>query len=703
MKIRILATTSLLLMLVITLFNGAPEATAASNSNGKTTLSGNVAPWLSQATFTGHSDPNGRVTFSMYLNLNNESALQTFIHNLYTPGTKEYGHFITPSQFHALYSPSQSSLQAVKDFLNADQLKVDYNPDNGMYVDATGTVAQIEKAFGITENQYNYNGKNLRANEQAPTIPASLGSIVNFIGGLDESEALITPYIRNGENASPGEGYATPGPCSTYWNDHDATVTPGANQYGSTLPWVPCGYIPSQIRAAYGVDGTTLTGTGVRIGITDAFASPTIVQDANLFSQHYGLPLLNTSNFQQIVVPGNYNFPENRFDPQGWYGEESLDVEWVHAMAPGATIVYAGGQNSDQPLDHALIHLIDSNSVDIITNSWGITGEFTRQYGHIQADEKAFMQAAAQGISILFSSGDDGDVAAFRGAAMGSWPATSPLVTAVGGTSLALNNATGSKSEWGWGTYKSNLAQASITPNDYPLNFPGSYLTTHFTVSGTGWSPWPPTFLYGSGGGVSLTFAQPDYQKGVVPDTLATTTTLLNGQTVNLGSAHRVVPDISMVGDPNTGALYGETYAISGDAAIDAGCTKLTNQTEYCERRIGGTSLSSPLFAGVLALAVQSKGSRVGFVNPALYKLGSGSGSIADVLPPAAPTAALRNTGELPTKPLTTLRTMNSVPVGTSGQVIEGADTSLRTTTGYDDVTGLGTPNVPSLISKLSK
>jgi subtilase family serine protease len=702
LKIRVLTTISLLLVLVLTIFDVAPVATAANNGNGKTTLNGNVAPWLSEATLTGHSDPNGRVSFSMYLNLNNESALQTFIHNLYTPGTKEYGHFITPAQFHALYSPSQSSLQAVKDFLSANQLKVAYNPANGMFVDASGTVAQIEKAFGITENQYNYNGKNLRANVQPPTVPSSLGSIVNFIGGLDESEALIAPYIRNGESSPPGVGYATPGPCSTYWNDHDATVAPAAYQYGSTLPWVPCGYTPPQIRSAYGVDKTGLTGAGVRIGITDAFASPTIVQDVNLFSSHYGLPLLDSSNFQQVVVPGTYNFPENHFDPQGWYGEESLDVDWVHAMAPAATIVYAGGQNSNQPLDHALIHLIDSNSVDIITNSWGITGEFTNQYGHIQADEKAFMQAAAQGISVLFSSGDDGDVASSRGVAMGSWPATSPWVTAVGGTSLALKNASGSKSEWGWGTYRSTLQQAAISPNDYPLNFPGSYPTSHFTVAGTAWSPWPPAYLYGSGGGISFTFAQPDYQKGVVPDNLATSTTTLNGQTITFSSAHRVVPDISMVGDPNTGVLYGETYVISGDASVDAGCIKLTNQTEYCERRIGGTSLSSPLFAGVLALAVQSKGSRVGFVNPALYHLGLGSGSIVDVLPPAAPTAALRNTGGS-TSPGTTLRTMNSVPVGTTGQVIEGADSSLRTTNGWDNVTGLGTPYVPLLVQILSR
>jgi len=157
-----------------------------------------------------------------------------------------------------------------------------------------------------------------------------------------------------------------------------------------------------------------------------------------------------------------------------------------------------------------------------------------------------------------------------------------------------------------------------------------------------------------------------------------------------------------MLADPNTGMLYGETYAISGDTLVDAGCTKLSVQLEYCERRIGGTSLASPLFAGVLALADQARATKdlgtVGFVNPALYAAASG---LVDVKAPEAPTAVLRNVEADPTTLLTTLRTINSVPSSANGSVIEGADTSLRTTTGYDNVTGLGTPMVPDLVKAL--
>jgi subtilase family serine protease len=685
MKLRLLSRITALVLLAA--LAGPASALAAGTGNGQ--VPNNVAPWLADAKLVGHANPSGQATVSVYLKWRNEQGLADFLRNLYLPRTKEYRHFLTPQQFRAAYAPVASDVQAVKDFLAAKGLKVAYNPDNNLYVDATGSVAQLEKAFGVTENLYSYQGKTLRANAEAPTIPGALGGIVAFIGGLDESELLNEPYIRADRNAPPGGGYATPGPCSEFWGDQMATASPAPTPYPATLPWVICGYTPQQIRAAYGLYGTALTGQGVRVGIVDAFASPTIVEDVNRFSEHYDLPLLDASNFQQIAAPGIYNKPENpQYDPQGWYGEETLDVEWVHAIAPQATIVYAGGNNNRVPLDHALIHLIDNHLVDIVSNSWGYNGEIFN-YGHIQANERAFMQAAAEGISVLFSSGDNGDVAAIRGVAMASYPASSPWVTAVGGTSLALTDASGAKQEYGWGTYLSTLGGSQISGGGT-------------VVTGTSWSPWPPTFQYGSGGGVSLIFGQPSYQAGVVPSALSTKTTTLDGQTITFSRPHRVTPDISLVGDPNTGVLVGETYQVSGDPLIDAGCTPLDGGLEYCERRIGGTSLSSPLFAGVLALVDQArfdagKGS-LGFVNPSLYALGNGK-AIADVQPPSTPTAVLRNTGA--TGQTTTLRTINSVPDSTGEQVIEGADTSLRTTPGYDNVTGLGTPNGLTFVNAL--
>lgn len=132
------------------------------------------------------------------------------------------------------------------------------------------------------------------------------------------------------------------------------------------------------------------------------------------------------------------------------------------------------------------------------------------------------------------------------------------------------------------------------------------------------WTPaGPGVYVYGSGGGTSRLFAEPWYQRGVVPDALAR-----NNQTgTNRG---RVVPDISMLGDPSTGMLIGVTQTFS-------------EGVKYDEYRIGGTSLASPLFAGMMALADDVSGVHHGFINPMLYQRLAGSQAITDIKQPRAP------------------------------------------------------------------
>jgi len=141
---------------------------------------------------------------------------------------------------------------------------------------------------------------------------------------------------------------------------------------------------------------------------------------------------------------------------------------------------------------------------------------------------------------------------------------------------------------------------------------------------------------------------------------------------------NRVVPDIATVGDPNTGFLVGETQAFPGGPA-------------YGEARYGGTSLSCPLFAGIMALANQAAGAAHGFVNPLLYSL-AGSNAFHDIVPATAPIASVRvayNNGLNPNGGLDfALRTYDQ-------------DESLATAPGYDDVTGLGTPNGAAFLQAL--
>jgi subtilase family serine protease len=404
---------------------------------------------------------------------------------------------------------------------------------------------------------------------------------------------------------------------------------------------------------------------------------------------------LTSKNFRQIVPAGLFDVPaDDPCGPQGWYGEQSLDFDAVHSMAPGAYIIYSATACTD-PGNGGLYELIDNHLADIVTNSYGYNGE-ALPTDFITAEDQFFMQAAVEGMSILFSSGDDGDLAAINGYASGSWEATSPYVTAVGGTSLALLDRRGDKKEWGWGTYRVSMNGVVVSADGKSIATSGPAL--------------PYAFYSGSGGGPSVIELAPSYQ-AAVPYRLSGYTTLVDGTVVPLGAPYRVTPDISMVGDPYTGFLYGETFTIAGDPVSDSGCTPISSTLEYCEGSIGGTSLSSPLFAGVLALVNQARFQNhkgpVGFVNPALYHLGHGDDSssapIIDVKKPSSPTAVLR--GYLGNPNRLRVVTMNSVPnpnfvPGEDDQpaVIEGADTSYLTTRGYDEVTGLGTPNVPALI-----
>jgi subtilase family serine protease len=574
-------------------------------------------------------------------------------------------------------------------------------PKSGLFVEASGTVAQIKANFGVSQDLYSYKGKLLRANAESPRIPAEISDVVTYVAGLDDTSQLRKPnHVRMTQHlaASASEDPDAPPPpaasinspvCSKYWADHKAKLSTAPGLYAQTLPWLICGYTPRQLRAAYGSDEVKETGKGVRVAIVDIYASPTIVDDANRYSKAHKLPQLTYLNFQQLVPPGLFDVPANDpCGPQGWYEEETLDVESVHSMAPNAFILF-GGITCTDPGNAALYDIIDNRLADIVTNSYGFNGE-ALPADFIAAENQYFMQAAAEGMSVLFSSGDSGDLVASNGIASGSWEATSPYVTAVGGTSLALLNAEGDKKEWGWGNYRAFLTDATVAKNGKTIKTSGVAL--------------PFTFYSGSGGGPSLVMLAPSYQDNV-PYTLSGFTTITGGIVIPLEAPHRVTPDISMVGDPYTGFLYGETYTITGDPILDAGCKKLSTTTEYCEESIGGTSLSSPLFAGVLALVNEArfkhhKGA-VGFVNPALYTFDTGNSDkstapIIDVKAPKTPTAVLRGYLGDPTR--VRVVTMNSTPNADNTAVIEGADSSYLVTPGYDEVTGLGTPNVPALI-----
>jgi subtilase family serine protease len=610
---------------------GDPAAQTPQAVSGRATLTGNVPPWANSAAFKGAATSSDPINFRVYLTWNNRSQAVALAQAVSDPKNAQYGQYLTPQKFRQQFAPSQANVTAVQSWLTDQGFTVDYVPLNNHYVAAEGTVAQAAAAFGVSFGLYQVSGLTLRSPESAPSVPSTLAGVVSSVVGLDQTATLSHLNIARDKNAPPAPLYVTPQPCSTYWGQN---ASPFPNPYGSgAVPYALCGYTPAQVKGAYGI-GNTYDGTGQTVAIVDAFASPTIQQDLDTWSAARGIP---STKITQVVAPGTYHHPEsNKQDPQGWYGEQTLDIESVHGMAPGANIVYVGAANAYQDLDAALGHAVDRGLAQIITNSYGWNGEQVHQ-GVITPLEDIFIQAAAQGIGLYFSAGDNGDELATIGHVSADWPASSAWVTAVGGTSLAVDANNGYVFETAWGTSGS-------------------------TWNGSAWTPAPPgDWMYGGGGGVSVLFSEPSYQAAVVGSRTG-----------------RALPDVSALGDPQTGYLVGQTQTFP-DGSV-----------KYSEYRIGGTSVSSPIFAGIMALADQAKGSPHGFANPALYAIPASS--FHDVVAPSSTIAVVRsdyNDRATAASGMTySLRTLNQT--GT-----------LQVGPGWDDATGRGSPTA-GFLSALS-
>jgi subtilase family serine protease len=638
---------------VVGLLALAPAAQAAT-STSRTTLANSTPDWATPSAQVGSVPDSAQHTFWVYLSMRNSKALDATIAAVTDPASASYGRYLTPDQFRARYAPTAADAAAVRSWLEQAGFTVSSEaPENNRWVKASGTTAQVEQAFRTQLRTYQHRGRTLPSPDGDLSVPRSISGRIAGIAGLDGSDRLMKPDIAD---APPSPAFVNAPPCSTSWGEKSAvdeqgepTVPPAYGQ--QFLPYATCGYTPNQLQGAYGIKSAVaggVDGHGQTVAIVDAFASPTIEQDANQYATTHGQPAVD---FSQIKPEDRSNDPiggPDQCDAQGWYGEETLDVEAVHAMAPGAHVLFVGGADClDESLIDAVNKIVDGNLAQIVSNSYGNLGETGEDAGLRQAWNDTFRQAALEGIGMYFSSGDSGDEVDNLGHAEADFPASHPLVTAVGGTSLGVSSSDGYLFETGWGTTRSGLSNGA-------------------------WDPAPPgDHLYGSGGGTSLFYAQPAYQKGVVPKKLAK---------ANGGKPARVVPDVSLVGDPNTGMLVGQTQTFPDATA------------KYSEYRIGGTSLSSPLLAGVMALADQRAGRHHGFANPALYA-GYGTAAYRDTVAPDQPIAVVRNdfaNGLDDTDGVvTSLRTFDQTQ-------------SLATTPGYDDVTGIGSPNGQKFLDALA-
>jgi subtilase family serine protease len=334
-------------------------------------------------------------------------------------------------------------------------------------------------------------------------------------------------------------------------------------------------YGPAQVQAAYDLPPLYARGDqgqGRTIAVVDSFGSPTIRHDLAVFDQNYGLPDPKLTVLQPAGQVPAYDGSASR---AGWAGETTLDVEWAHAVAPLANIVVVATPTSEDEgtagfpeIVKAEEYVVDHHLADVISQSFSATEQTFPSQDALLGLRGAYQDAYRHDVTVLASSGDSGATDATTGTDLyphpvTSWPDSDPLVTGVGGTRLSLD------------------ADGARTAPDAVWNDTYDTATQRYIIGD------PGPHALATGGGLSTVFDRPAYQLPVA----------------SVVGQRRGVPDVSM-----SGSCRGAVNVYQSLAGQPAGWYPTC-----------GTSESSPLFAGIVALAAQHAGHPLGLINPALY------------------------------------------------------------------------------------
>lgn len=660
---------------------GAAAPVAMAAAPAKVKLQHSSSPAASRTPSVGDVPASTSIPFSVNLALSDPQGAQSFAQAVSTPGNASYHQYLTAAQWVARYAPSAQSVQKVTQFLKSNGFTVGEVPADRLFVPATGTAAQIEKVFATSLSYHQVQGDKLRLATQNLAVPADVAGVISGVSGVNQTQmhpadttgapTAQKPAATNGQNIPQPPGFRVAQPCGQYYNQQlDTQLPPYGQGYPANPPWAVCGYVPAQFRLAYGLT-TPDNGAGVTVAIVDAYTSPTLFSDAHRYAKENdpGNPL-KAGQFSELT-PKSYNDAgPNVCGAPGWYGEQTLDVEAVHATAPGANILFAGAKNCEEGLITALNKVISKHLADVVTNSYGDpAGDALDSAGDRAVYDDMLQMAAGTGMSVLFSSGDWEDNYPLVGTTSPTFPASSPYATGIGGTTLAIGSDGSRSGEYGWSTARSFLCNAAyVAAGGCTASQENTWLPIDLSLDG------------GSGGGTSSVYPQPSYQAGVVPNSLSE---------VNSSSPMRVEPDISMEADPATGMLVGETQTFPDGVYYDT-------------YRIGGTSLASPLMAGEVARADQTAGQPLGFLNPAMYSLSSNPSAVYDVAPAGKVDQSRADFAN-------SLDTTNGLFYTTRIVDYEGPEhycatsdpsscsapqpLSLHVTHGYDNMTGIGAPN----------
>lgn len=705
------------LLCTLTLAAVPDRVTRAIDSNQTVPLTRSVHPKAQALYDQGTVAPDmqlGYVTLMMSPSPSQQRAIDQLLTEQQDPASPNYHRWLTPEQYAARFGLSQNDLNRITTWLKAQGFTVLSVPRGRNSIVISGMAYQFESAFQTQIHRYNVDGELHYANSTALRMPAALSGIVTSVRGLNDFR--MKP-MNIGKRVHP-----------EYWDSSLQFTFLGPGDTKTIYDVAPL--------YAAGIDGT---GQNLAVvGQTDIYLA-----DINYFRSGFGLPQItgcttnssgvvtacNSANFQYALVHGDIE--TGTPSTCGDLGEADLDIEWSGATARNAKIIYvnsplvwnsscASVTNNNGGVESALADAINSNYAPVISMSYGICE--AQAFDH----EAELQQANLQGITVLNSSGDTSSAGcdnftnssttpknlATGGLAV-SYPASSPEVTAVGGTAVPFAD-TGAPF---WNTSNSGTdlgSAAGYVPeqawND-PAEFgafcianPSNSFCTHYHISSQ-LTAQTALGLGGSGGGASNCYQETTggvCQAGFPQPVWQTVT--ISGQNT------RMLPDISLLASPNyTGYIYctplsevggtGSTSSCaSGITAALAGCATSGGTCSV----VGGTSASTPVFAGMVTLLNQyfqgTSSTGLGNVNPMLYKLaklsnGSATPAFHQITDAASNNVVYCAGGTPSIQPVALQCPGATGTTGTIGYQASNFDSS----NGYNLVTGLGSIDLNQL------
>jgi subtilase family serine protease len=544
---------------VVTMVAWGGTPAAASNPRVRV---GSV-PRLPHGARVGHALPaDHQLRLTVALQPRDPAALQAFATAVSTPGSPDFRSYETVAQFAQRFGAAPSEISAVAGALRAQGLSVGTPTSNGLTIPATGTVAQVQQAFSVSESQVTLaSGRVAFANDQAPLLQANIARDVQGVIGLDDvtipqPQGLARPHASRpqaaGQSAQAiGSG---PAPCTT----------------ASGIAATKGGYTADEVASAYGMSSYYPGNEGAGQTVALVEFGPYSSTDIATYQACYGTstPVNNVN-----VDGGPGAFPTSGGDD----GEAALDIDQVIGLAPKATIDIYQAPNTGNQAD-ILTAIASQNVAKVTSSSWGECEALTPQ-SVINSENTTLQEMAVQGQSFFISSGDSGSLMCYQATRTQAQANVSLSVIDPGGQPFATGVG---------GTYLGNANQT------LPDN--GSYAgedVWNDGIQGDGSAS-------ASGGGVSDQWPMPAYQSAAA-GTLDVVQTASSRACAN--QFCRQVPDVSADADPNSG------YVVFSNSAW--GVT-------------GGTSAAAPLWAAFTALANASptcRGLTLGFENPALYSI----------------------------------------------------------------------------------